>query len=279
MAVKLYAPTSPARRGMSSQDFDMLTTKRPLKSLTKSRTTKVGKNNQGRITTRHRGAGVKRHQRLVNFRLAAGSEAVVEQIEYDPNRSARIARIKTADDQYHYILAAKGMKVGSKLKSGEDATLRAGNRLPLKNIALGTTVHAVELQPGRGAQLARSAGTSVQLIAKEEPLAHLRLPSGEVRTVDLSCMASIGTVGNEQHQNVQIGKAGRQRWLGRRPVVRGKAKNVREHPHGSGEGGASVGMKHPKTPWGRPAIGYKTRNRKSTNKLIIRSRHQTKRRK
>lgn len=257
----------------------MITTKKPLKRLLAAKTTKVGKNNQGRITSRHRGAGARRHYRRLDFGLAPGTEAVVEHIEYDPNRSARIARIKTNDDRYYYILAAKGVKPGTKIKSDEAAALRAGNRLPLKNIPLGATVHAVELQPGRGAQLARSAGTSVQLIAKEEPFAHLRLPSGEVRRVDINCWASVGVVGNEQHQNIQIGKAGRKRWLGRRPVVRGKAKNVREHPHGSGEGGASVGMKHPKTPWGRPAIGYKTRLRKSTDKLIIRSRHQAKRRK
>lgn len=279
MSVKPYAPTSPARRGMSSQDLAMITTNKPLKRLLVARTTKVGKNNQGRITTRHRGAGVKRYYRLVNFRLAPGSEAVVEHIEYDPNRSARLARIKTADEQYHYILAAKGMKPGTKIKSGEEVSLTVGSRLPLKNIPLGSTIHAVELQPGKGAQLARSAGTLVQLIAKEDPLAHLRLPSGEVRVVDLNCLASIGPVGNEQHQNVKIGKAGRKRWLGRRPVVRGKAKNVREHPHGSGEGGSPIGMKHPKTPWGKPAIGYKTRSRKSTDKFIIRTRHQAKRRK
>lgn len=279
MAVKQYPPTSPARRGMSSQDFGGLTTGKPLKRLLATKTTKVGKNNQGRITTRHRGAGVRRHYRLVNFRLATGAEAVVEQIEYDPNRSARIARIKTADNQHHYILAAKGMKPGTKIKSAEEAGLSVGNRLPLKNIPLGTTIHAVELQPGRGAQLARSAGTAIQLVAKEGTLAHLRLPSGEVRMVNINCMASIGLVGNEAHQNVQIGKAGRKRWLGRRPVVRGKAKNVREHPHGSGEGGSSVGMKYPKTPWGRPTIGYKTRRRKSTDKFIIRSRQQAKRRK
>ena len=278
MAVKTYKPSSPARRGMSTQDFDAITAKKPLKSLLRIRKTAVGRNNQGRITTAHRGAGAKRFHRLINFKLAPGSQATVEAVEYDPGRTARIARIKTADNQYHYVLAPKGVKVGTKLKSDEEVSLRVGNRTALKNIPLGTFVHSVELQPNRGGQLARSAGVGAQLIAKENDQAQLRLPSGEVRIVNLNCMASIGRVGNEQHQNIQIGKAGRKRHLGIRPTVRGKAKNVREHPHGSGEGGSPIGMKYPKTPWGRPALGYKTRRRKSTNKFIVRSRHEGKRR-
>ncbi len=278
MAVKLYKPSSPARRGMSTQDFDAITTNKPLKRLIRIRKTAVGRNNQGRITTAHRGAGARRFHRIINFKLAPGSAAVVETIEYDPGRTARIARIKTSDAQHHYILAPKGIKVGTKLKSDDEVALKAGNRTPLKNIPLGTFVHAVELQPNRGAQLARSAGTGIQLLAKENDQAQLRLPSGEIRIVSLDCMASIGRVGNEQHQNIQVGKAGRQRRLGIRPTVRGKAKNVREHPHGSGEGSNPIGMKYPKTPWGRPALGYKTRRRKSTTKFIVRSRHEGKRR-
>jgi large subunit ribosomal protein L2 len=277
MAIKAYKPTTPARRGMTSQDFDGITTDRPLKSLTSIKRSAVARNNQGRITTRHRGAGVKKHYRIMNFKLATGTEAVVEHIEYDPNRSARIARIKDQNGVYHYILAAKGMKPGSKIHVDEETAITTGNRLPLKNIPAGTVIHAVELQPGRGAQLARTAGTSAQLVAKEDEYAQVRLPSGEVRLVNLECMASIGVIGNEQHQNVVIGSAGRKRKMGFRPSVRGVVMAAADHPHGGGDGGRHRMARPPTTPWGQKTLGYKTRRRKSTTKFIVRSRHKGKR--
>jgi large subunit ribosomal protein L2 len=284
MPVKVYNPTSPARRGMSSQDFDDITTKKPLKSLIAIKKGAVGRNNQGRITTRHRGGGVKRYYRILNYKLAPGTTATIEQIEYDPNRSARIARIKDGQGQYHYILAAKGMRVGRKIQSDVEAPIERGNRLPLKNIPNGTVIHAIELQPGRGAQMVRTAGASARLVAKEEDYAQVRLPSGEVRMINVECMASIGVVGNEQHQNVQIGKAGRKRHMGFRPSVRGVVMNAVDHPHGGGDGGRhgiGGGKNHgsaPKTPWGQKTLGYKTRRRKISNKFIVRTRHQGKRR-
>jgi large subunit ribosomal protein L2 len=284
MPVKVYNPTTPGRRGMSSQDFDGITTKKPLKSLTAIKKGAVGRNNQGRITTRHRGGGVKRYYRIVNFKLAPGTTATIEQIEYDPNRSARIARIKDTDGKYHYVLAAKGMRVGRKVTSDVEAAVERGNRLPLKNIPNGTVIHAIELQPGRGAQLVRTAGGSARLVAKEEDYAQVRLPSGEVRMINVNCMASIGVIGNEQHQNVQIGKAGRKRHMGFRPSVRGVVMNAVDHPHGGGDGGRhgiGGGKNHgsaPKTPWGQKTLGYKTRRRKISNKFIVRTRHQGKRR-
>jgi len=277
MAVKNYNPTTPGRRGMSSQDFDSITTKKPLKSLLSPQKGAVGRNNQGRITTRHRGGGVPRHYRNLNFKLEAGTSATIEQIEYDPNRSARIARIKDQNGHYHYVLAAKGMRVGRKVTSAEEAPIERGNRLPLKNIPTGTTIHAIEFQPGRGAQLARSAGAGARLISKEEKYAQVRLPSGEVRLLSVNCVASIGVIGNEQHQNIQIGKAGRKRHMGIRPTVHGKAMNPADHPMGGGEGKTGPG-RIPRTPWGKVAIGLKTRKRKSTTKFIVRSRHQGKRR-
>lgn len=276
MPVKYYNPTTPARRGMSSQNFDDVTAKKPVKSLVVAKKRGSGRNNQGKITTRHQGGGTKKHYRLVNFALAPGVNASVEHIEYDPGRSARIARIKDSDNKYHYVLAASGMKVGDKVASGEDASFKVGNRLPLKNIPLGTSVHAIELTPGRGAQLVRSAGNSAQLMAKEGDWAQLRLPSGEVRQVSINCAASVGVVGNEQHQNVKIGKAGRNRYRGIRPTVHGKAMNPADHPMGGGEGQTGPG-RIPRTPWGKPALGLKTRRRKSTTKYIIRSRHAAKR--
>jgi len=284
MPVKLYNPTTPGQRGMSSQDFDDITTKKPLKSLTVIKKGAVGRNNQGRITTRHRGGGVKRYYRIVNFKLAPGTTATIEQIEYDPNRSARIARIKDDQGQYHYVLAAKGMRVGKNITAGEEAPVERGNRLPLKNIPNGTVIHAIELQPGRGAQMVRSAGASARLVAKEGDYAQVRLPSGEVRMINVECMASIGVIGNEQHQNVQIGKAGRKRHMGFRPSVRGVVMNAADHPHGGGDGGRhgiGGGKNHgsaPKTPWGQKTLGYKTRRRKISNKFIVRTRHQGKRR-
>lgn len=277
MAIKAYNPTTPGRRGMTSQDFDGITTKKPVKSLiiTKKRT--AGRNNQGRITTRHRGGGARRFIRIMNFKLAPGTTAVIEHIEYDPGRSARIARIKDSENQYHYILAAQGMKIGQTVTSGEESPIEAGNRLALKNIPVGSIVHAIELQPGQGAKLVRSAGNGAQLVAREGLYAQVKLPSGEVRMVHIDCMASIGVIGNEQHQNIKVGTAGRTRRKGFRPSVRGIAMNAADHPHGGGDGGAHGIGKDPRTPWGQKTLGYKTRRRKVSNKFIVRSRHAAKR--
>lgn len=277
MAINNYKPTTPARRGMTSQDFGSITTNKPLRSLTVIKKGPVARNNQGRITTRHRGGGVRRYYRIMNFKFTEG-KATVEQIEYDPNRSARIARIKDDTGKHHYILAAKGMKVGTKLNSGEESPIETGNRLMLKSIPTGTVVHAIELQPGRGAQMVRTAGAGAQLLAKEEDYVQVRLPSGEVRLINANCMASVGTVGNEQHQNVQIGKAGRKRHMGIRPGVRGVVMAAADHPHGGGDGGRHRMARPPTTPWGQKTLGYKTRRRKISNKFIVRTRHQGKRR-
>jgi large subunit ribosomal protein L2 len=278
MPVKTYNPTTPARRGMSSQDFDGITAKKPLKSLVKIKKQNSGRNNQGRITTRHRGGGARKYYRLVNHKLPVGTSATVEQIEYDPNRSARIARIKDQDGNYHYVLATRNMKPGRKFKVDEEAAIDRGNRLPLKNIPNGTQIHAIELQPGRGAQLVRTAGGSAQLVAKEEDYVQVRLPSGEVRMINANCQATVGVIGNEQHQNIQVGKAGRTRNKGIRPTVRGVVMNAADHPHGGGDGGRHKMARPPTTPWGQKTLGYKTRRRKTTTKFIVRSRHQGKRR-
>jgi large subunit ribosomal protein L2 len=278
MAVKQYKPTTPGRRGMSSQDTTTITTNKPLRSLLVTKRRTNGRNNQGRITTRHRGGGARKFYRLVNFGLADGVEAVIEHIEYDPNRSARIARIKEGNGTYHYILAAQNMTVGQTIRSGREVAIEAGNRLPLKNIPVGSVIHAIELQPGRGAQMVRSAGNSAQLMAKDASYAQVRLPSGEVRMVNVECTASIGVLGNEQHQNIKIGKAGRNRNKGIRPGVRGVVMNAVDHPHGGGDGGRHGTAKAPRTPWGQKTLGYKTRRRKSTTKFIVRSRHAAKRR-
>ncbi|HYH75575.1 MAG TPA: 50S ribosomal protein L2 [Candidatus Saccharimonadales bacterium] len=277
MAIKAYKPTTPGRRNMTSQDTSEITTRKPLRSLLVAKKRGSGRNNQGRITTRHKGGGARKFYRIMNFKMAAGSTAVIEHIEYDPNRSARIARIKDATGTYHYILAAKDMKVGQTITSGEEAPIENGNRLALKNIPVGSTIHAIELQPGRGAQMVRSAGNSAQLMAKEGEYAQVRLPSGEVRLVHLECTASIGVVGNEQHQNIKIGKAGRSRHLGKRPSVRGIAMNAADHPHGGGDGGAHGVGRNPVTPWGKATLGAKTRRRKNTGQFIVRSRHAAKR--
>jgi large subunit ribosomal protein L2 len=278
MPVREYKPTSPARRGMSSQDFDAVTAKKPLKSLVSAKKRGSGRNNQGRITTRHKGGGARRHYRNVNFGLSAGTTASVEQIEYDPNRSARIARIKDQNGVYHYVLAIKGMRPGRKFVVDEEASIERGNRLPLKNIPTGTQIHAIELQPGGGAKLVRTAGGSAQLVAKEGNYAQIRLPSGEVRMINAECMATIGVIGNEQHQNIKIGKAGRKRRMGVRPTVRGVVMNAADHPHGGGDGGRHRMARPPTTPWGQKTLGYKTRHRRNTNKFIVRTRHQGKRR-
>lgn len=277
MAIKTYNPTTPGRRGMTTQDFDGITTNKPVRSLLKIRKANSGRNNQGRITTRHRGGGVRQYYRLVSFSLTDGLEAIVEHIEYDPIRSARIARIKDIKGKYHYIIAAKGMAPGTKIKVSEEAAIETGNRLPLKNIPTGTQIHAIELQVGRGAQLVRSAGTSAQLLAKENDYAQVRLPSGEVRMISLDCTASIGVIGNEQHQNINIGSAGRKRHMGIRPSVRGVVMNAVDHPHGGGDGGRHGTAKDPRTPWGQKTLGYKTRTRRKSNKFIVRSRHLGKR--
>ena len=277
MAIKAYKPTTPGRRGMTSQDTGAITTKKPVRSLLVAKRRTNGRNNQGRITTRHRGGGARKFYRLVDFKMEAGLTATIEHIEYDPNRSARIARIKDANGTYHYILASQGMQIGQTITSGEEAPIEAGNRLPLKSIPVGSTIHAIELQPGRGAQMVRSAGNSAQLMAKEGDYAQVRLPSGEVRLVNLECTASLGVIGNEQHQNVKIGKAGRNRHKGFRPSVRGVVMNAVDHPHGGGDGGRHRMAKAPRTPWGQKTLGYKTRRRKSTSQFIVRSRHAAKR--
>lgn len=277
MAIKQYNPTTPGRRGMTSQDFDGITTRKPLKSLTVIKRRGNGRNNQGRITTRHQGGGTKKFYRLVNFKLADGITATIEHIEYDPNRSARIARIKEPSGIYHYILAAQGMKVGQTIASGEEVPIETGNRLQIKNIPIGSTIHAIELKVGGGAQLVRSAGNSAQLMGRDNGYAQIRLPSGEVRLINENCTASMGVIGNEQHQNVKIGKAGRNRHKGIRPSVRGVVMNAADHPHGGGDGGRHGMGKAPRTPWGQKTLGFKTRSRKNTNQFIVRSRHAAKR--
>ncbi len=277
MAIKQYKPTTPGRRGMTSMDFDAITTSKPVKSLIKIRKQNSGRNNQGRITTRHRGGGARRFIRIVNFNLPEGTTATVEHIEYDPGRSARIARIKDQDGKLHYIVATNGMKQGQKISAGNDSSIENGNRLALKDIPTGSIIHAVEMTPGKGAQLVRGAGASAQLMAKEGEYVQVKLPSGEVRLINAACMASIGSVGNEQHQNAKIGKAGRNRRKGIRPTVRGVVMNAADHPHGGGDGGRHGMGKDPRTPWGQKTLGYKTRRRKSSNKFIVRSRHAGKR--
>jgi large subunit ribosomal protein L2 len=278
MAIKNLKATTPGRRGMTTQDFDEITSNKPVRSLLRIKTGPVGRNNQGRITTRHRGGGARHYYRVVNFKLAPGSTATIEAIEYDPNRSARIARIKDQEGKYHYIIAALGMKVGQKITSGDEATIEMGNRVSLKNIPTGSTIYNIELQAGKGAQLVRSAGNGAQLLAKEGTYAQVKLPSGEVRMINIECMAHIGSVGNTQHQNVKIGKAGRNRHRGIRPSVRGLAMNAVDHPHGGGDGGSSRIGKDPRTPWGQKTLGFKTRSRRASNTFIVKSRHQAKRR-
>ena len=278
MAIKQYNPTTPARRGMTSQDFDAITTKKPLKSLTVIKKSTAGRNNNGRITTRHRGGGVKRFYRIVNHQLAPGTVATIEHIEYDPNRSARIARVKYQNGLYHYVIADNTMKVGKQITRGtENVAVETSNRMPLSQIPTGTFLYNIELQPGKGGQAVRSAGTKAQLVAKEGDYAQIKMPSGEVRRFRVECMASLGTVGNEQHQNIKIGSAGRKRRMGIRPTVRGVVMNAADHPHGGGDGGRHGTGKAPRTPWGQLTLGYRTRRRKSTNKMIVRSRHEAKR--
>ncbi|MES2875851.1 MAG: 50S ribosomal protein L2 [Patescibacteria group bacterium] len=277
MPIKAYNPTTPGRRGMTSEDYSQITTRKPLKSLLKSKKQNAGRNNKGRITVRHRGGGVKRHHRLMNHNLADGLKLTVEEIEYDPNRSARIARVKDQHGLYHYVLADTSMTKGKTIESGAEAPIEASNRMPLAKIPVGTQIYAIEINPGKGAQMVRSAGTKAQLMAKEGDYAQVKLPSGEVRRFRLEATAAIGVVGNVQHQNVKIGSAGRNRRKGIRPSVRGKAMNAADHPHGGGDGGAHGIGRAPRTPWGQLTLGYRTRRRKSTSRLIVKSRHDAKR--
>jgi len=277
MPIKAYNPTTPARRGMTSQDLSDITTRKPLKSLVKSKKQNAGRNNTGRITVRHRGGGVKRHHRLMNHNLAAGLKLTVEEIEYDPNRSARIARVKDQHGLYHYILADTSMTKGKTLESGPDAPIETSNRLPLSQIPVGSQIYAIELTPGKGAQMVRAAGAKAQLMAKEGEHAQIRLPSGEVRRVRLEATAALGVVGNVQHQNIKVGSAGRNRRKGIRPGVRGVVMNAADHPHGGGDGGRHGTGKAPRTPWGQLTLGYRTRRRKDVAGLIVKSRHDAKR--
>ncbi len=277
MSIKAYRPTTPAQRQKTTQDFDGITTKKPMKSLTKAKKQNAGKNNQGRITVRHRGGGVKRHYRILTHNLPKGLNLEIMEIEYDPNRSARIARVKDQNGVYYYVLADTNMRKGGKFSTGNEAPVETSNRMSLEMIPVGTFVYAIELTPGRGAQMVRAAGASAQLMAKENGYATLKMPSGEVRKVLATCEASIGTVGNVQHQNIKIGAAGRRRRKGIRPTVRGVVMNACDHPHGGGDGGRHGSGKAPRTPWGQLTLGYRTRHNKKTNKMIVRSRHEGKR--
>ncbi len=274
MPIKQYKPTSPGRRNATGDTFADITKDRPEKSLVVSlRKKSAGRNNQGRITVRHRGGGNRRLYRIIDWkRDKHGIPARVVAIEYDPNRTARIALLQYADGEKRYILAPNGLTVGATLVSGPEAEVRVGNALPLANMPTGTQIHNIELTPGKGGQLVRSAGAAAQLMAKEGEYALVRLPSGEMRRVRIECMATVGQVGNLEHSLIKLGKAGRSRHRGRRPEVRGAVMNPRDHPHGGGEGRAPVGMPGPKTPWGKPALGYRTRNNKRTDKYIVRRR-------
>ena len=273
MPLKQYRPTSPGRRAMSGYTFEEITKTKPETSLLRPLKKKAGRNNQGRITVRHRAGGAKRRLRVIDFkRDKIGIPGKVNAIEYDPNRSARIALIFYVDGEKRYILAPVGLKVGDPIQSGEGAEIKPGNSLPLRALPTGTMIHNIEMRKGKGGQLVRSAGNSAQLLAKEGEVAHVRLPSGEVRLIRSECSATIGQVGNPEHQGINLGKAGRKRWMGWRPTVRGSAMSPRDHPHGGGEGRSPIGMPGPKTPWGKPALGYRTRRNKSSDKMIVRRR-------
>ncbi len=273
MALKVYRPTSPGRRGMSGSTFEEITKNKPEKSLLLPLRKRAGRNNQGKITVRHRGGGAKRKLRIIDFKRGKFDiPGKVAAVEYDPNRSARIALIYYADGEKRYILAPLGLSVGDIIKSGSDADIKPGNALPLKLIPGGTLIHNIELERGRGGQLVRSAGAAAQLMAKEGEYTLVRLPSGEVRRIRGDCLATIGQIGNVEHQGINLGKAGRKRWLGWRPTVRGSAMSPRDHPHGGGEGRSPIGMPGPKTPWGKPALGYRTRKNKASDKMIVKRR-------
>ena len=274
MAIRNYKPTTNARRGMSTLINDEITTNKPEKSLLAPISKKAGRNNQGKITVRHQGGGEKRKYRIIDFkRNKFDIEGTVASVEYDPNRSSNICLINYADGEKRYILAPRGIKVGMKVISSENADIKIGNALPIANIPVGTTVHNVELKPGKGGELARSAGSSVQILGREGNYVLVRLTSGEVRKVLGTCLATVGEVGNEDYGLVKLGKAGRKRHMGIRPTVRGSVMNPNDHPHGGGEGKAPVGRSGPMTPWGKPALGYKTRKKKASDKLIVRRRN------
>ncbi|HAP5748168.1 TPA: 50S ribosomal protein L2 [Enterococcus faecalis] len=274
MAIKKYKPTTNGRRNMTSSDFAEITTSTPEKSLLQPLKNNAGRNNNGRITVRHQGGGHKRQYRVIDFKRNKDNvAAVVKTIEYDPNRSANIALVHYEDGVKAYILAPKGLEVGMRLVSGPEADIKVGNALPLENIPVGTVIHNIEMKPGKGGQLIRSAGTSAQVLGKEGKYVLIRLNSGEVRMILATCRATIGSVSNEQHELINIGKAGRSRWMRKRPTVRGSVMNPNDHPHGGGEGKTPIGRKAPVSPWGQPAIGYKTRNKKAkSDKLIVRRR-------
>ena len=275
MAIKKYKPTTPGRRSMTGYTFEEITKKEPEKSLVVSLKGTGGRNAEGRITARHRGGGHKRKYRIIDFkRNKDGVPAKIAAIEYDPNRSARIALLHYLDGEKRYIIAPVGLNVGDMVESGPNADIKPGNALPIANIPVGTVIHNIELQPGKGAQMARSAGIGAQLMAKENGYAQIRLPSGEVRMVRLACKACIGDIGNGDHENIKIGKAGRKRHMGIRPTVRGSVMNPCDHPHGGGEGTSPIGRPGPVTPWGKPALGYKTRKKKNkSNKFIVKRRN------
>lgn len=275
MGIKKYNPTSPGLRGMTVSTFEEITTDKPEKALTVTLKKHAGRNVRGKITVRHRGGGTRAKYRIIDFKRNKDDiPATVKTIEYDPNRSANIALVCYADGKKRYIIAPNKLKVGDVIVSGPDSDIKVGNALPIANIPVGTIIHNIELKPGKGAQLVRSAGNGAQLMAKEGNYAQVRLPSGEVRMVRINCRATIGEVGNIEHANIQIGKAGRKRHMGWRPTVRGSVMNPNDHPHGGGEGRAPIGRKGPVTPWGKPALGYKTRNKhKDSNKYIVRRRN------
>jgi large subunit ribosomal protein L2 len=273
VALKIYRPTSPGRRGMSGYTFDEITKDKPEKSLLKPLKKRAGRNNRGKITVRHRGGGAKRRLRIIDFkRDKLEIPGRVAAIEYDPNRTARIALIHYADGEKRYILAPVGLKVDDIIMSGSNAEIKPGNSMPLKSMPTGTQIHNIELQKGKGGQMVRSAGGSAQLMVKEGEYALIRLPSGEIRRVRSECAATIGQMGNVEHQNISLGKAGRKRHMGWRPTVRGSAMTPRDHPHGGGEGRAPIGLPGPKTPWGKPALGYKTRKPKASDRMIVKRR-------
>ena len=273
MALKIYRPTSPGRRGMSGYTFDEITKDKPEKSLVLPLKKRAGRNNRGKITVRHRGGGAKRRLRMIDFkRDKVNIPGRVAAIEYDPNRSARIALIYYADGEKRYILAPLGLNVGDTVMSGSNAEIKPGNTLPMKSIPTGTQIHNIELQKGKGGQVVRSAGAVAQLMVKEGEYALIRLPSSEIRRVRSDCLATIGQIGNVEHQNINLGKAGRKRHMGWRPTVRGSAMSPRDHPHGGGEGRSPIGLPGPKTPWGKPALGYKTRKPKASDRMIVKRR-------
>lgn len=273
MALKIFKPTSPSRRGMTSASFEEITKKKPEKSLVKAKSNQAGRNFRGKITVRHHGGGSKKMLRVIDFkRDKIGVPGKVAGIEYDPNRSARLALVHYVDGDKRYIIAPQALKVGDQILAGPDAPIKPGNTLPMRAIPQGTMIHGIEMHRGKGAQIVRSAGTSAQLLAKEDPHVMVRLPSGEIRRFDAECVATVGQVGNPDHKNIKLGKAGRSRHRGRRPRVRGIAMTPRDHPHGGGEGRSGIGMPGPKTPWGKPTLGHKTRRKGKSKSHIVKAR-------